>query len=60
MIRRILCALSCAIAAPLSGQGPRPDRLSADIDRSVIVRKLLTYEGRVQRRMRVGRASPRW
>ncbi len=34
--------------------------LSADVDRSVIVRKLLTYEGRVQRRVRAGRASPRW
>ena len=34
--------------------------LSADVDRSVIVRKLLTYEGRAQRRTRVGRASPRW
>jgi amidohydrolase len=36
MIRRILCALSCAIAAPLSGQGPLPDRLSADIDRRAV------------------------
>ncbi len=34
--------------------------LSADADRSVIVRKILTYEGRVQRRVRVGRAAPRW
>ena len=33
MIRRILCAVSCAIAAPLSGQVRVPDRLSADIDR---------------------------
>lgn len=36
MIRRILCALSCAIAAPLSSQGPPPDRLSADIDRRAV------------------------
>lgn len=36
MIRRILCAASCAIAAPLSGQGRLPDRLSAEIDRRVI------------------------
>jgi hypothetical protein len=34
--------------------------LSAGVDRSIIVRKLLTYEGRVQRRVRVGRAAPRW
>ncbi len=34
--------------------------LVTDPDRSVIVRKLLTYEGRVHRRVRVGRASPRW
>lgn len=34
--------------------------LTADDDRSVIVRKLLTYEGRVRRPARVGLAGPRW
>jgi hypothetical protein len=34
--------------------------LTADGDRSVIVRKLLTYEGRVRRPGRVGLAGPRW
>jgi hypothetical protein len=45
--------------APLS-EIEAEEILSADVDRSVIVRKLLTYESRVQRRVRVGRSSPRW
>jgi hypothetical protein len=50
-----------------AGQEAAPlDALAADeilvteADRSIIVRKLLTYEGRVQRRVRVGRNAPRW
>lgn len=46
-------------SAPLS-VSEAAEILSADVDRSIIVRKLLTYEGRVQRRVRVGRAAPRW
>ncbi|MEQ1856338.1 MAG: hypothetical protein ABL963_07705 [Longimicrobiales bacterium] len=34
--------------------------LLTDSDRAVIVRKLLTYESRTQRRVRVGRTAPRW
>ncbi len=34
--------------------------LTADVDRSVIVRKLLIYEGRVRRPARVGLGGPRW
>ena len=34
--------------------------LGADPDRSVIVRKLLTYQGRMQRRPFGSRAGPRW
>lgn len=34
--------------------------LTVDDDRSVIVRKLLTYEGRVRRPARAGLAGPRW
>jgi hypothetical protein len=34
--------------------------LGADPDRSVIVRKLLTYQGRIQRRPFGSRAGPRW
>jgi hypothetical protein len=46
-------------SAPLSAT-EAGEILSSDVDRSVIVRKLLTYESRVQRRARVGRATPRW
>jgi hypothetical protein len=34
--------------------------LVTDSDRTVIVRKLLRYEGRVSRRVRAGRTTPRW
>jgi amidohydrolase len=46
MIRRILCAASCAIAAPLSGQARAPDRLSADIDRRIIATESLVVRWR--------------
>ena len=46
-------------AAPLSALEAE-GILAADVDRSVIVRKLLTYEGRVRRPARTGLASPRW
>jgi amidohydrolase len=38
---RLLGAVSCAIAAPLSGQARLPDRLSAEIDRRVIAAESL-------------------
>jgi len=46
-------------AAPLS-ELEAADILVLDTDRSTIVRKLLTYQGRVQQRSRVGRNTPRW
>jgi hypothetical protein len=46
-------------AAPLS-ELEAEGILARDADRSTIVRKLLTYEGRVRRSARVGQNTPRW